>query len=529
MKSQGESLIFVVTLLLASLAICAPAAGARSWGEVVMHVFDFNDGAAPLAGLIQGSDGNFYGSTAGGDGTLFKISPSGTLTTLYWFCQVFDPSTDSCLDGAEPYSALIKGSDGNFYGTTIGGGANPNLIMGGPGTVFQFKPSGTPTILYSFCSQANCTDGWNPDAGVIQGSGGNFYGTTYLGGGNGAGTVFQLSPSGTLTTLHSFCSEPVCADGGFPYAGLVESSDGTFFGTTTVGGGPNNGGTVFKLKPSGTLTTLHSFCRTANCADGQNPYSSLVPGGDGAFYGTTLLGGKNAQGTVFKITPSGTFTTLHSFTGGPDGSSPYASLVQGDDGDFFGTAFGGGAKGAGTVFKITPSGALTTLYSFCTQALCADGESPYGPLVSGSDGDFYGTTAGGANGYGTVFKVGRSLPRPTPTATPTPTLRPIKVVPKELTLKAEPNATATANITIENMGTGPILVGISEPKHNPPFSESPVGTFLTVPGMNQQVTITYSPINSTTSEEKSDSIAVKAFIGDPNQRKPIDVKLKGED
>jgi uncharacterized repeat protein (TIGR03803 family) len=411
MTSRVPSLVFVVlALLLVSLAICTPPARARSWGEVVLHAFDGTDGSNPLASLIRSSDGNFYGTTAGGDGMVFQLTPSGTLTTLYRFCNVFDPSTDNCTDGANPYAGVIKGSDGNFYGTTIAGGANFW------GNVYQLTSSGTLTILYSFCNVLDpsgevCTDGANPDAGVIQGNDGNFYGTTYLGGAIGGGTAYRLTPSGTLTILYSFCSKTNCVDGAFPYSGVVQRSDGNFYGTTTSGGGPNNGGTVFKLTPSGALTTLHAFCSKANCSDGQYPYGGLIQGRDGNFYGTTLIGGKNEQGTVFKITPSGTLTTLHSFTGGAGGESPFAGLVQGRDGNFYGTAFGGGAKQAGTVFKITPSGALTTLYSFCSQAVCADGESPYGGLVQGSGGKFYGTTSGGANGYGTVFEVGASLRR----------------------------------------------------------------------------------------------------------------------
>ena len=328
MKSRVASLVFVVpALLVVSLAICAPPARARSWGELVLHSFDGTDGSDPLARLIRGSDGNFYGTTAGGDGMVFQLTPSGTLTTLYQFCSVFDPSTDNCTDGANPFGGVIQGRDSNFYGTTIAGGTNFW------GNVFQLTPSGTLTILYSFCnvldpSMKVCTDGANPDAGVIQGSDGNFYGTTYLGGAIGGGTAYRLTPSGTLTILYSFCSKTNCLDGAFPYAGVVQRSDGNFYGTTTSGG-PNNGGTVFKLTPSGALTTLHSFCSKTNCSDGQYPYGGLIQGHDGNFYGTTLIGGKNEQGTVFKITPSGRLTTLHSFTGGTDGESPFAGLVQG--------------------------------------------------------------------------------------------------------------------------------------------------------------------------------------------------------
>ena len=175
-----------------------------------------------------------------------------------------------------------------------------------------------------------------PEAGLVQGSDGNFYGTTYVGGANGDGTVFKTTPSGTLTTLYSFAG----SDGDTPVAGLVQSRDGNFYGTTSAGG-VNDGGTVFKITPSGTLTTLYSFA--GNGSDGANPFAELVQGSDGNFYGTTLSGGENNDGTVFKITPSGTLTTLYSFAGS-DGDQAYAGLVQGSDGNFYGTTYAGGAN-----------------------------------------------------------------------------------------------------------------------------------------------------------------------------------------
>jgi len=293
----------------------------------------------------------------------------------------------------------VQATDGTFYGTADAGGA----YFGG--TVFQVTPAGTLTALYNFCSQPNCSDGDEPYAGLLQVSDGNFYGTTAYGGGSGGGTVFRVTRSGSLTTLHSFNG----ADGSLPTGVLVQASGGNFYGTTSQGPPDEYIGTVFKMTSGGTLTTLYNFCSQPNCADGGSPYAGLVQATDGNFYGTTIYGGEGwpCCGTVFKITPGGTLTTLYMFTGGSDGNFPYAGLVQATDGNFYGTTgFGGANGGGGTFFRITPSGTLTTLYSFCSQPNCADGGGSYGGLVQASDGNFYGTTCcGGAYGSGTVFKM----------------------------------------------------------------------------------------------------------------------------
>jgi uncharacterized repeat protein (TIGR03803 family) len=369
----GLSCLFLLTVPL----FLALPADAQPY--TVLHAFAESDGQYPLAGLVQGTDGNFYGTTnaggTGGNGTVFKITPSGALTTLHFF---------SGSDGRNPPATLVQGTDGNFYGTTNQGGAR------GVGTVFKITPAGALTTLYPFAG----SDGSDPYASLVQGTDGNFYGTTNKGGTVDLGTVFKITPAGTLTTLYSF---PGSA-GAYPQDTLVQGSDGNFYGTAT-GGGTGNYGTVFKITPSGTLTTLHSFARS----DGQNPLAGLVQGSDGNFYGTTNQGGTGAYGTVFKITPAGTLTTLYSFSGS-DGEWPSATLVQGTDGNFYGTTGQGGASGDGTVFKITLGGTLTTLYSFAGN----DGKDPYAALVQGSDGNFYGTTAyGGPLGGGVVFRLTR--------------------------------------------------------------------------------------------------------------------------
>jgi uncharacterized repeat protein (TIGR03803 family) len=368
-----------------------------------LHSFGGGDGANPRAGLLQATDGNFYGTTryggAGGCGdgcgTVFKITPNGTLTTLHSF---------NGSDGAYPYAELIQAGDGNFYGTAIYGGAYNY------GTVFGMLPDGYLVTLYSFCSKANCADGADP-SGLLQASDGNFYGTTSAGGaksgncsGGGCGTVFKITPNG-LTTLHSF---NYYDDGAGP-DGLLQASDGNFYGTTAYGGGRDNG-TVFQITPDGTLTTLHDF----SWDDGVGP-DGLLQARDGNLYGTAIYGGAYNQyycslycGTVFRMSPSGGFfAVLHSFNG-TDGANPYSGLVQARDGNFYGTTSAGGASGncngggCGTVFKITPDGTLTTLHNFGG----SDGAGPYGALIQASDGNFYGTTfGGGAYNGGTVFRL----------------------------------------------------------------------------------------------------------------------------
>jgi len=256
---------------------------------------------------------------------------------------------------------------------------------------------------------------------LIQGTDGQLYGTAANNGGNGAGTVYKITTAGSFTELYSFCSQVGCADGGIPYAGLVMTGNGNFYGTTTCDNGCTSApldGTIFEITPSGTYSVLHTFGGT----DGSGPYSNMTLGSDGNLYGTTLYGGNLSIceglgcGTVFKITPQGKFTQLYVFQGGSDGNNPFGRLVQGNNGNFYGvTAYGGNynftGSGGGTVFEITPAGKLTTLYSFCSQSGCPDGEGPYGAVVQTSNGTIYGTTVyGGTNAYGTLFKlVGKKL------------------------------------------------------------------------------------------------------------------------
>ena len=248
------------------------------------------------------------------------------------------------------------------------------------------------TSLYSF---SGTNDGANPRGGLVQGRDGSFYGTTRYGGTNNLGTVFNISTSGALTSLYSFTGTN---DGANPLAGLVQGSDGNFYGTTPFGG-TNNFGTVFKITTNGVLTSLYSFGGTN---DDANPYATLVQGSDGNFYGTTEAGGTNGLGAVFKITTNGALTSLYSFTGGADGAYPRVGLVQGSDGNFYGTTAGHGPFFYPcAVFQISANGALTPLYTFNPPWF----EQPIG-LVQGSDGNFYGATLGGGTyGNGNVFNI----------------------------------------------------------------------------------------------------------------------------
>jgi len=395
-KFDGWKRAFGVLLLCAAAAIASPAKTTLT----TLVSFDGTNGANPeFMSLVQGTDGNFYGTTRGGGangvGTVFKITPTGTLTTLYSFC-----SQASCADGEEPYAGLVQATNGIFYGTTYYGGAN------GLGTVFKITAGGTLTTLHSFCSQTNCADGDNPNAGLVQATDGSLYGTTLGGGGvNDSGTVFKITPNGTLTTLHSFCSQGgSCNDGAYPAAVLVQGTDGHFYGTTAQGGSVGLG-SVFKITARGKLTTLHSF----NGSDGDFPATALVQATNGNFYGTTGGGGATSYGTVFKMTPPGTLTTLYSFcvqTHCTDGANPNAGLAQATNGNFYGTTYDGGANNDGTVFKISAGGSLTTLYSFAG----TDGSNPDGGLLQATNGKFYGTAnLGGANADGTVFSVAVGL------------------------------------------------------------------------------------------------------------------------
>ncbi len=345
-----------------------------------------NVGGLPYLGpLVQGRDGNFFGTTSssGGYGGIFEVTPSGTLTVVYSFCA----DRFVCPDGQTPYWGVIQAANGNIYGTTNFGGANDG------GTVFEIT-SGKLTTLYSFPNQGN------PGGVLVQGVNGDIYGSA-------VNRIFSINSAGTLSTIYTFCSLPSCADGSGPGT-LVVGPGGNLYGTTG-GGGAHGNGTFFKLTPAGALTTLRSF----KAAEGSGG-NGLVWASDGNFYGTSRFYGSNNVGTVFQLTPTGRLTVLHNFCSEADcadGEEPSSALVQGTDGNLYGTTPLGGTGGTGdcashcgTAFQITTSGTLTTLYNFCSLADCADGLAPYYGLVQGTDGNFYGATYSG-----TVYSLSTGL------------------------------------------------------------------------------------------------------------------------
>ncbi len=372
-------------------------------------LFDFDnaDGARPYyVYLVQGTDGQLYGTAESGGGqsgtgTIYKIATDGTFTQLWTFC-----SLSNCADGDLPTGGLVMGTNGNFYGTT----ANTNVSGGSQwgGTIFEITPSGTFTLLHTFTG----VDGSVPFANMILGTDGNFYGTTLYGGnlsicgGLGCGTVFKITLQGKFTSLYSFTGG---ADGQGPIGRLFQGANGNFYGTT-IESGSGGFGTVFEITPTGKITTLYSF---SNKSDGAAPYGGVIQTADGTLYGTTSGGGTGAYGTVFKLSSNRRLTTLYNFTGGSDGAYPYSGLIQASDGNFYGTTLGGSTTNpGGSVYEITAAGKFTTLYTFCSQPSCADGGNPYGGgLLQSTDGNLYGTTndGGDLNSDGTIFKISNGL------------------------------------------------------------------------------------------------------------------------
>jgi uncharacterized repeat protein (TIGR03803 family) len=358
---------------------------------------NFNN-SSPTSALVQGLDGNFYSTLAGGEigfaGNVYQMTPGGTYTSLYDF---------SGANGQFPFAPLVLASNGYFYGSTQQGGEALE------GNIYRMTASGRVTNLYSFCT-TDCSDGGYPSGALVQLGNGDLYGTT-------ASTIFKITLAGSLTTLYNFCPGTTCSANGPPnLSGLTLGSDGNFYGLTNSGG-TSSDGTVFKITPSGTLTTLYNFSGT----DGSNPVGPLAQYTDGSLYGVTYSGGTGVNracnsgrscGTIFKISTAGALTTLRDFSG-TDGANPYAGLVFASDGNFYGTTDLGGnnQNNAGTVFVVSPSGALKTLYDFCAQIYCLDGSGPRTSLLQATNGILYGTAAqGGTQTNGTFFSFSFGLP-----------------------------------------------------------------------------------------------------------------------
>ena len=389
-----------------------------AFGLEPQTLMNFQVGLGTVTGnLVEGPDGNFYGTTTHGgplgSGSIFRVTPSGILTGLI-------------ADQANPAAGLVVGNDGLLYGMTGAGGPF------GWGTFFRMT---TDAGLTNF-AVLDGTNGGNPQFGLVRGGDGNFYGTSAEGGTNSLGAVFRVTPGGTVTALASFAFD---ANGAAPSASLTSGPDGELYGTTSVGGAIG-AGTIFKITTQGALTTLHSFQNT----DGFVHQAALTVGPDGNLYGTSRDGGSADLGSVFRITTNGNYTTIVSFTG-TNGSIALSQLTVGADGQLYGTTQLGGAANLGTVFKVTTNGILTTLASFtdrvnalptsglllasdgnfygCTQGavfkispdglittvaslMPLDGINPQAGLTLGQDGNFYGTTrAGGSNNFGAIFRL----------------------------------------------------------------------------------------------------------------------------
>lgn len=361
--------------------------------ESVLHSFGATgDAAKPYGTLIQASDGNFYGLTQIGG-----ADNDGAVV------KITSSGTETVLysfgsqagDGINPKGSLIQASDGNFYGMTAAGGANS------AGTVFEVTPSGTETVLHSFGGTVGgVADGATPYGDLLQASDGNLYGMTSAGGANGTGVVFEINFSThAYSLLYSFGAQT--HDGANPYGSLIEVN-GTFYGMT-AGGGANSLGTVFAFNPTtNTETPLYAFGTTAT--DGANPYGSLLAGSNGNLYGLTSSGGTYNEGVIFEFNlATDTETVLHAFGTSGDGAAPYGTLIQASNGNFYGMTELGGATGQGTVFELTSGGTESVLHSFGGSG---DGAQPYGSLLEASNGTLYGLTVlGGTNSLGTVITI----------------------------------------------------------------------------------------------------------------------------
>lgn len=366
-----------------ALAIASPAQTFTTLASLSGDVY----GALPGA-IGQKANGGLWITTTAESrakcGTVLKLTLAGKLSKF---------SNFNCREGDQP-QGLALGIDGNYYGMTCCGGT------GNGGTIFKLTPNAKLTVLYNFTLDGS--SGSSPVGTLVQGIDGNLYGATYSGGTvNSYGTVFKITSDGTLTTLYQFDF----THGAQPYAGLVLAADGNFYGTTCTGGAAGQG-TVYQITSQGNLTVIHSF--GGHSRDPSCPTTSLTLGADGNFYGTTLQGGSNNYGTVFRVTPTGGFTALHNFLG-TDGYGP-VGLIQATDGNFYGTTAYGGADGIdGTIFQMTPTGTVTTIHSFNH----ADGDNPT-MLFQNTNGMLYGITGGGgyyycyydqSYGCGTIFSL----------------------------------------------------------------------------------------------------------------------------
>lgn len=371
----------------------------------VIHHFYYNfEGGYPLSGLVEGADGNFYGTTrAGGgtgyDGTIYRVSPSGSFQTLVRLKK-------GTTNGDKPAGGLIRGSDGNFYGTTRFGG-DITISPHGYGTIFKMTPGGALTTIARFNKDKN---GAYPDGRLFRDANGNLFGMAAEGGTNGYGTVFRCSPTGTISVIRHLNGG---SEGAYPHGGLCQDSDSNLIGMTSGAPTedlyedpmPSGNGTIFKINP-----TKFYFSVLVFLPDGQgaNPQENLLLAKDGNYYGTTKNGGRYGAGTLFRLSPEGSYKLLYSFKAITNGGNPMGSLMQASDSNIYGTTTTGGTYDAGTIFRwdLTNS-SYTVLYnplkSWARLIQCR--------LVEGSNGKLYGTAmAGGTNDEGKLFSVTTTSP-----------------------------------------------------------------------------------------------------------------------
>jgi RHS repeat-associated protein len=505
-------------LAVISLFSLAPT-NARGQGYQILYAFcvagaNCTDGSNPVfSGVVKDAAGNLYGTTGGGGnanwGTVFKLDPNGNESVLYSFC-----SASGCADGAQPQSGVVLDGAGNLYGTTVYNGG------GYQGTVFKVPNTNQETILRTLGNVS-------PNS-LIRDASGNLYGTTDLGGAHFQGSVFKIDSGGNYTLLHSFCAQMYCSDGTDPDGGLIEDAAGNLYGTTNGGGinvlssvlGAGAGGTVFKLSSAGQFTVLYNFCPAANCPDGAGPVGSLLRDAAGNLYGVTDEGGAHGAGAVFKVDTSGNETVLWSFCSASnctDGQQPRAGLVQDAAGNLYGTTQLGGAFGAGTVFKLDTAGNETVLHHF--GASPGDGLSPLAPLLLDATNTLYGTTTQGgfySNGtsYGTVFKLGTVAPA----GSPGKLLGPCNSIPGEPST-CDPIIISTGNVseqTTDYTTTGQNPLGLTR-YYNSLGNTSAVATFALSLGVNWRSTydryLNVTSASSVTAERADGQQLTFALIG----------------
>ena len=399
--------IWIYLTCLATLLIFLLGAAPVTNAQTVTDLYNFNQPAGDPASfgspgtMAQGLDGNIYstspnGGFMSGNGTVFDITPLGALSNPLLYTFYNPPSGIS--NGCAPESGTTLGTDGNLYGTVSGCGTL------GFGAVFKIAPGGGDLIPLDNFSGGS--DGGYPFAAPVEGTDGNFYGVTTCGGiracPGGPGTLYKITPAGKLTTIYRFDEVHAAAN----YAPLILAADGNFYGTGWGAADGGNAGVVYRITPAGEFTVLYSFCSQPQCVDGFFPYAALVQGSDGTFYGTAAPGGEYGFGVIFKFTPAGGFTVLHSFNGNPDGGQDLAGLAQATDGNFYGVTYAG--VGSGTIFNISPVSPYnySVLYTFDGTA----GGLPSVTPIQHTNGTLYGLSFnGGTYGSGTFYSIDMGL------------------------------------------------------------------------------------------------------------------------